>query len=158
LTIKRLGFSMIELVFVIVILGILAMVAVPKMAATRGDAQIAKGRSDIASIRSAIVSERQKRLLKGQSNFINKLHSSNISYFDNNGTAENALLMYGITPKVSDGHWHGASQTSSVANKNVWIYKFRVLGEDNTFTYTQETGTFSCTVGNTAPSCAQLTQ
>jgi len=38
---KRSGFTMIELIFVIVILGILASVAIPKLAATRDDAKIA---------------------------------------------------------------------------------------------------------------------
>lgn len=38
---KRAGFTMIELIFVIVILGILAAVAIPKMSAVKGDAQLA---------------------------------------------------------------------------------------------------------------------
>ena len=51
---KRHGFSMIELVFVIVILGVLAAVAVPRFVTTRTDAQVAMARSDIASVLKAI--------------------------------------------------------------------------------------------------------
>jgi len=47
---KRSGFTMIELVFVIVILGILASVAIPKLAATRDDAMIAKSTSEVSSL------------------------------------------------------------------------------------------------------------
>ena len=42
LTKKRSAFTMIELIFVIVILGILSAVAIPKLAATRNDAKVTK--------------------------------------------------------------------------------------------------------------------
>ncbi len=145
---KRKAFTMIELVFVIVVLGILAAIAIPKLAATRDDAQIAKGRSDVAAIRAAIVSERQGRLMKGQSSYITKLHNTTTVLFDNNGTATSTLLQYGIATQANtNGHWQ--PYVGSLE------YKYHVLGADTTFTYAPLTGRFTCTAGT--GSCDALT-
>jgi general secretion pathway protein G len=151
---KRTGFTMIELVFVIVVIGILSAIAIPRLAATRGDAQIAKGRSDVAAIRSAIVNERQTRLLQGDSAYINKLdaltgNSNNGDMlFDNNGTAARSLLQYGIASSNAAGHWR------KTAN-NTYAYK-NPSNIDVSFSYTQATGSFDCT--HTDGNCTALTQ
>lgn len=69
---NRKAFTMMELIFVIVIIGILSAVAIPKFAATRDDAIIAKARTTVSSIRSAMSTERQKLILKGQFADFNK--------------------------------------------------------------------------------------
>ena len=140
---SRYAFTMIELVFVIVILGILAAVAIPKFAATRTDAQIAKARADLSAIRSAIVSERQARLIKGDSSWVTGLSSSTTTLFtgpDSNHT----LLMYGVTSGTTDGHWSTSNAAAPFKN-----YTFKVGGSDCDFTYDSATGKF--TLDNAQP-------
>ena len=64
-TASKKAFTVIELIFVIVVIGILAAVAMPRFAATRDDALITRGMATLASVRSAIATERQKRILRG---------------------------------------------------------------------------------------------
>jgi len=52
---KKLAFTMIELIFVIVILGILAAVAIPKLGATRDDAERVKTLEDIRNASKEII-------------------------------------------------------------------------------------------------------
>jgi len=92
----RRAFTMLELTFVIVVIGILSAIAIPKFAATRDDAEISKGRAEVAAMRSAIATTRQKRILRG--NF------TNIANADIPG-----LLEYGLSSKWSGLTFTGPS-------------------------------------------------
>ncbi|MFZ2889188.1 type II secretion system protein [Sulfuricurvum sp.] len=150
--IKKSAFTLIELVFVIVILGILAGIAIPRLGSSVNDAHVAKGRSDVAAIRAAIVSERQSRLLTGNVSYINHIDkltttssSDGDTLFDHNGTSANSLLQYGIISGSNDGDWRKTAQDT---------YKFKLQSGDHTFEYDTTAGTFRCTGGN---DCADLT-
>ena len=82
------AFSMLELIMVIVIIGILSAIAIPRFAASRDDAQIAKARTTVAAIRSAIGAEKQKRILRGNFVAITTLGDNGDNVFDtfDNGT------------------------------------------------------------------------
>ncbi|MBD3791733.1 MAG: type II secretion system protein [Campylobacterales bacterium] len=68
----RKAFTMVELVFVIVVIGILAAIAIPKLAVTRDDAVITKAINTVAAVRSAIATERSKNILMGNYDDFNK--------------------------------------------------------------------------------------
>ena len=88
------AFTMVELVFVIVVIGILSAIAVPKFAATRDDAIVSKAMAEVAAMRSAIATERQKRILRGD--------FSDIVAADITGNP--SLLEYGLS-----SYWTGLS-------------------------------------------------
>ena len=129
---NRQAFTMIELVFVIVILGILAAVAFPRLVATRTDAVISKGRADISSIRSAIINERQGRLIQGDSSFITGLNL-------NTGGLFGGVLTYPVSDtNNSSGHWHKVSDSNATA-----VYTYNIDGVNCSFTYNSTTGAFT---------------
>ena len=61
---KRTAFTMIELIFVIVILGILASVAIPKLASVQDDATIATEKAVVGAARSGVSILRGKRITR----------------------------------------------------------------------------------------------
>ena len=148
---KKNAFTMIELVFVLVILGILAAVAVPKMSATSEVATIAKGKADVATIRSAIVNERQTRLILGDNAWISQLTqgTQTTPLFDGNSST-NTLLMYGIVAGTTAGKW--SRGTGADINK----YTYRVGTTSTEFTYTNTDGKFLCVAGQ--GNCDDLTR
>lgn len=151
---------MIELVFVIVVLGILASVAIPRLAATRGDAQITKGRSDVAAIRSGIALQRSKNMLESnpQANGFFPTNLDNVvaagygqsdqrlfNFAD--GNASN-ILEYPIFSQANrDGGW---------VKTGVNAYAYRVGGVATDFNYTNANGLFNCAANNA--NCNDLTR
>jgi general secretion pathway protein G len=93
---NRKAFTMIELVFVIVVIGILSAIAIPKFVVTRDDAIITKARTTVASVRSALATERQKRILRGDFNTTLGSASSSQVFIMKMGNTETKLLEYGI--------------------------------------------------------------
>jgi general secretion pathway protein G len=104
------AFTMVELIFVIVIVGILASVAVPRLAATRDDAEISKAKVLVASIRNALTMERQKRILRGEFSPITAVGGATNVFgnFDNN-SSQPSVLEYPIASNANDAHWEFVS-------------------------------------------------
>lgn len=124
---------MVELIFVIVILGILAAVAIPRLAASRDDAEVAKGRSEVSSIRSSIVLKRSQNLMSGG--------GANPATLDGaTAGVAGALLFdevldYGIPAGSSSGKWRKDDANS---------YSFSANGAWIAFDYNATSGRFNC--------------
>jgi general secretion pathway protein G len=102
------AFTMIELVFVIVVIGILAGVAIPRLAATRDDAEITKAMTTLNSVRNALSIERQKRILRGEFSPITAIGSDGIvfgHFFDKNGDTGVTVLEYPEPSSSDKYHW-----------------------------------------------------
>ena len=154
---SKLAFSMIELVFVIVIIGILAAVAIPRLAATRDDAQLTKAKVLVASVRNALAMERQKRILRGNFTAITTIGGTTnvFGHFDNN-TSQPTVLEYEIASEDKKGRWlfNGGAGSSG---RDQYIFK-SVLGD---VVFEVVKGKFECdttkTSNTNASGCKQLT-
>ncbi len=168
---KRNGFTMIELVMVIVVLGILASIAVSKMAVTADDARITKGKAQVSAIRSAITLQRSKNMMRGLTNGGNPTRLDALGFTAGVGSST-------TTSSVGDNLFDYDTNTSDsskklldypiravAADKSGWrktaanTYVFRVTNLDINFTY--NSGTFDCTHGTDTEAkklCNTLTQ
>jgi len=103
------AFTMVELVFVIVVIGILAVVAVPKLAPLVDTAQDGKARATLASVRSSLSTERQKRILGGKFKPITDLGDGTNAFStfrDEDGDTGDAVLDYPIPNCASTSSSH----------------------------------------------------
>ncbi len=157
-TSSKKAFTMVELVFVIVVIGVLAAIAVPKFAATRDDAVITKAIATVASVRSAMATERQKRILRGKFTAITSLNSTDstnsaFSTFsdDGDGNTDN-VLEYSI-PLCETGA-KGCWKVSGNAATPVYEYYLPHNSEHVDFNISNNR--FTCTAP-TSDNCKLLT-
>ena len=155
---NRKAFSMIELVFVIVIIGILSAIAIPKFAATRDSAVISKAKTTVAAIRNAIVTERQKRILRGDFTAFTSLggtigNDTVLFDFFNGAAVNGRILEYGprsCKTNASTGCW-------TKTNDTTYVFTMPVTDNDITFIF-DLTSRFDCDADANTRECQLLTQ
>ena len=101
------GFTLIELVIVIVILGILAAVAIPKYEDMREQARTAALKGQLGSIRSAVAIQYARNALNGSASF---------------PTLTGAIFADGNVPKEPVNNSNAVKTTAGVDNAGGWQY------------------------------------
>ena len=101
------GFTLIELVIVIVILGILAAVAIPKYEDMRENARVATLKGQLGSIRSAVAIQYARNALNGSAAF---------------PTLDGTIFADGNVPKEPILNSNAVKTTPGIDNAGGWVY------------------------------------
>ena len=88
----RKAFTVLELVFVIVIIGVLSAIAIPKFKGVSDIAYDAKGQNTLSIVMSALSTERQKNILKGSFTPITDLGDATYAFNKFNDANGNEIL------------------------------------------------------------------
>jgi len=157
---NRNAFTLLELTFVIVIIGILSAIAIPKFAATRDDAVITKAITTVSSVRNAVATERQKRILRGDFTTIGDLAYQNgvdkpiFDFFDTNNTVGNEVLEYPLRAckdANARGCWISNADTT-------YIYRMPASSINVPFTLSNNRFTCDAKNGTYGTACKTLTE
>jgi len=122
------SFTMLELIFVIVVIGILASVAIPRLFTGVSDAEIAKVKTDVATIRTAISTKYGKNVMEGN----DSCPSLEISTTDNQ--LFEGILTYPIKQNTGTVKWdgNGTDYNVSLDGGNLIItFKYKNNTTDN---------------------------
>jgi len=130
------GFTMLEMVMVIAVLGILSTIAIPKMIGNVEMAEVSSGLDILQTVRSAISTERNRRVVSGDFTPITTLSSGGkpFDYFNENSRGKkNKILSYPLPSCNKSGCWELVNSTG-IDSKSKELYIFH-YGENKTCTF-----------------------
>ena len=137
------GFSLLEIIFTITVISIIAAVAIPKLNNSIKKTNLTKIKNDVALIRNALIEYKNKLILSNSTQELSTLETSNDILFDK-------ILRYGIkksnTPSI--GNWSKLSDEQ---------YKVYINSQESViFTYNSTDFTFDCDPLD--KNCMEMTQ
>lgn len=138
------AFSVLEIVFVIVIIAVISAIAIPKLFQNKLQTNIVKVKSEVALIRKAIKEDYNKQIMKQSSNeYIEKLDDASIDESDKKlfmGIDDRGLLEYALystdSSENKSGKWikQSDSKYEIVLDRDIKVE----------FTYDNSDGSFEC--------------
>lgn len=135
------SFSIIELIFVLAIIGVIVTIAIPKISNSLNNSHIENIKNDIMMIQEGLIHYKNKNILKNDATFLESLDENDNKLFSK-------ILTYPILASESKkvGSW------SRLQNNTYRVYLSNNDSVD--FVYDKENYSFQC--NETEPNCQAL--